>query len=229
MPGEDHGLIARKLLESCCHAGAPRRRRQTARPGADRMRDLRAFRDAVRERRRAAGRTQEQLARSVGLHPHVLSHKLNGHGQAMLSTREVVAIATTLADWGALATRAEVHALLAVMAVPPHAVPAEAWACPPLAGLPAGQDTASAGRAPPARAGAPPGRPRLTLSPLPVPATPLIGRERERAQVAAALAASRLVTLTGPGGTGKTRLALQAAVDASGGFADGVAFVDLAP
>ena len=193
------------------------------------MRDLRAFRDAVREHRRAVGRTQEQLARSVGLHPHVLSHKLNGHGQAMLSTREVVAIATTLADWGALATRAEVHALLAVMAVPPHAVPAEAWACPPLAGLPAGQDTASAGRAPPARAGAPPGRPRLTLSPLPVPATPLIGRERERAQVAAALAASRLVTLTGPGGTGKTRLALQAAVDASGGFADGVAFVDLAP
>ena len=43
------------------------------------------------------------------------------------------------------------------------------------------------------------------------------------------MAASRLVTLTGPGGTGKTRLALQAARDLAGSFADGVAFIDLAP
>ena len=43
------------------------------------------------------------------------------------------------------------------------------------------------------------------------------------------MAAARLVTLTGVGGTGKTRLALQAASDLAGDFADGVAFIDLSP
>ena len=70
---------------------------------------------------------------------------------------------------------------------------------------------------------------QVDARPLPAPATALIGRERERTEVVAAVAASRLVTLTGPGGTGKTRLALQAARDLAGNFADGVAFIDLAP
>jgi non-specific serine/threonine protein kinase len=56
-----------------------------------------------------------------------------------------------------------------------------------------------------------------------------VGRDRERAEVAAAVAESRLVTLTGAGGTGKTRLATQVALDLAGDFADGVVFVDLAP
>jgi predicted ATPase/transcriptional regulator with XRE-family HTH domain len=65
----------------------------------------------------------------------------------------------------------------------------------------------------------------------PVPLTPLIGRAREVAAVCQALEnpAIRVLTLTGPGGIGKTRLALQAAVELQAAFADGVVFVDLAP
>jgi predicted ATPase/class 3 adenylate cyclase len=66
---------------------------------------------------------------------------------------------------------------------------------------------------------------------LPVQLTPLIGRDRELAEVAALLCEEgvRLLTLTGTGGTGKTRLALQAAADVVEVFPDGVFFVSLAP
>ena len=65
---------------------------------------------------------------------------------------------------------------------------------------------------------------------LPVPATPFLGREFELASVAALLAEPgvRLVSLVGPGGTGKTRLALQAAAVVSDAYPDGVFWVPLA-
>src|SRR5919199_480705 len=66
---------------------------------------------------------------------------------------------------------------------------------------------------------------------LPVQPTPFIGREQEVAVVRACVLRPemRLLTLTGPGGTGKTRLALQVAADLLDAFPDGVYFVDLAP
>lgn len=63
---------------------------------------------------------------------------------------------------------------------------------------------------------------------LPRPASSLIGRRAEVAEVAARVRASRLVTLTGPGGTGKTRLAIEAAAELVGELSAGVFWVGLA-
>jgi len=73
----------------------------------------------------------------------------------------------------------------------------------------------------------PPPRPQPTN--LPRRSTGFVGRSEERAEVGAALAASPLVTLTGVGGVGKSRLALEVAEAARGRFPDGVWLCELAP
>jgi predicted ATPase len=70
--------------------------------------------------------------------------------------------------------------------------------------------------------------PRL-LHNLPAQVSSLIGREAELAAVCGLVAGSRLVTLTGAGGSGKTRLGLQVAAGLLDGAGDGVWFADLAP
>ncbi len=81
----------------------------------------------------------------------------------------------------------------------------------------------------PARQPAVPGT--ISKHTLPAQLTPLIGREREVAAICTLLHRPhvRLVTLTGAGGIGKTRLGLQVAADLSDAFPDGVYFVNLAP
>ncbi|MDQ3716564.1 MAG: hypothetical protein M3381_11215 [Actinomycetota bacterium] len=68
----------------------------------------------------------------------------------------------------------------------------------------------------------------LAAGNLPVPVTQFIGRDRDRAEVKNLLLATRLITLTGPGGLGKSRLGLEVAGDVGPDYPDGVWLVELA-
>ncbi|MFD3513751.1 BTAD domain-containing putative transcriptional regulator [Streptomyces sp. NPDC058657] len=70
----------------------------------------------------------------------------------------------------------------------------------------------------------PPGQPRTNL---PAPVTALVGRTAAVAEVRELLSTGRILTLTGPGGVGKTRLAVEAARRSRGEFADGVWIVEM--
>ena len=80
-------------------------------------------------------------------------------------------------------------------------------------------------------AGSPGERVATPVFSLPVPLAPLVGREREVGEIDALLGRDpeRLLTLTGPGGIGKTSLGIEAARRAAGRFANGGAFVALSP
>lgn len=86
-------------------------------------------------------------------------------------------------------------------------------------------------RAAPRAIGTTAARPARAVARLPQPLTPLIGRAQECARLTSLLQedAVRLVTLTGPGGVGKTRLALAVAERLGEAFPEGRIFVDLAP
>ena len=71
-------------------------------------------------------------------------------------------------------------------------------------------------------------RPRRRLGNLPAEATSFVGRRRELAEIRKKLTTARLVSLVGPGGVGKTRLAIRAATDLGRRFADGAWLVELA-
>ena len=80
------------------------------------------------------------------------------------------------------------------------------------------------------REAAPEGKPlEPKLTNLPIPVSSFIGRKRESSEVKALLSNHRLVTLTGAGGSGKTRLAVQVATDLVDQYPDGVWWIELAP
>ena len=89
------------------------------------------------------------------------------------------------------------------------------------AGAQAAADGRAAGRQPPGT--------QAEVALLPAPLTSFVGRAAERAALAAALREHRLVTAVGPGGVGKTRLALAVTGDVAGRYADGAWYVDLVP
>ncbi|GAB3144243.1 ATP-binding protein [Microbispora hainanensis] len=88
------------------------------------------------------------------------------------------------------------------------------------------QDRRALARRAPEPAGAAPSRPAPAL---PAPLTSFVGRASERAELTEMIKAHRQVTAVGPGGVGKTRLALAVAAEAAGEHPDGVWFVDLVP
>jgi predicted ATPase/transcriptional regulator with XRE-family HTH domain len=154
----------------------------------------------LRRYREAAGLSQEELAERAGVSAQAISALERGERRHPYpATVRQLAAALDLPE-------DDQGALLA-------AVPARTQARP---------DAAPDGHQPPATSGFPA---------LPTPLTPLLGRNDDVTRVTALLLQEsvRLLTLIGPGGVGKTRLALQVATTMRPAFPDGVAFVSLAP
>ncbi len=197
------------------------------------MYDLRAFRERVMElcaraRPYEEGRraSQQDLADAVGLSRPALSNRLNGTRNAKLTERDVRAMVRTLAEWEAIGSEAEARELLALVNCATFT--AAEWAAPPLDRL---LRTLGEGGAEGSARQAMPASPRYISGPrhnLPLQLTSFIGRESQIGEVERLLGRARLLTLLGPGGCGKTRLALELAARMVGRFADGVWLVELA-
>ncbi len=160
------------------------------------------FADCLKEYRLRAGLTQEALAARAGVSPRNIQNLERARNRPLADTagRLVTALCLDAAD------RARFLAM--VTASPRRRAPTPA---------PALTMVATATSAQPSLAGR-----------LPLPPTRFVGRDREVALVRGLLAdGARLITLTGVGGAGKTRLAIEVAREVADRFADGVAFVDL--
>lgn len=161
----------------------------------------------LRHHRLSAGLTQATLAERAGLSERAINDlERDSRRTPRLET------VTLLAE--ALGLSADERARLLAAARPATHAPDESPPAPPPAPPPLART---------------PDLPPLRIAPLPVPPDQFIGRAREVEGVRTLLGdpAVRLVTLTGPGGIGKTRLAMQVAQTLAGTFRDGVCFVSL--
>ena len=184
--------------------------------------DVRAFSDRVQEYLRVSGYSQKNLAQELGLNSKVLSRKLHGSENAYLTQMEVKRIIITLACWYVITTQDEVLQLLELAQMRPGSFSTGEWQSPPLDQLAAkpvqpmpGSDSIP--------------EMQTRRSNVPVPLTRLIGREWavERLRQLLGREEVRLATLIGPGGSGKTRLAMHVAGELVDAFGQGVCFVGL--
>src|SRR5919199_3936573 len=97
--------------------------------------DLDVFRAQIGAYRRRAGRTQQELARDLGLHPKVLSHKLHGSDGAYLTHEQGKGIIRVLAAWQAITDRAQAVELLSLLGLSQESFTQQEWAAPPLSRL----------------------------------------------------------------------------------------------
>src|SRR4029077_912239 len=112
------------------------------------------------------------LARLIGLHPHVLSHKLHATDGSRLTHVEIKGILRTLASWQSFTTMADVVDLLALMDLGPGAFSAIEWTLPPFQSLSGDGSLGSAAGPPrtiPAAERSDLADPVLRLAPLPAP------------------------------------------------------------
>src|SRR5680860_976077 len=160
----------------------------------------------IRRFRLTAGLTQEELADRSGLSVRAIS-------DLERSLRTVPRMETLRMIAGALDLSSEQRASLLAAARPELASPVVATA----------SVDAHSGLLEPAY--------KKHLRNLPIPPTVLIGREREVSQLMSLLepAGARLITITGPGGVGKTRLAIAVAETFLSQIGEEVAFIDLTP
>jgi predicted ATPase len=175
------------------------------------------FGDLLKQyRRRRPGLTQERLAHMIGYDEAVLVRMSQGKKDLTgPSGRDrVLRLIETLNDEGVLHTLDEANALLAAAQMPPL-----------YDGIPVEQVLLRA-----LKPAAAPALPKVSslLFTLPAPVSSFVGREEDIAGITRLLQTARLVTLTGAGGSGKTRLALEAGTRQAGAFAHGACFVNLA-
>jgi predicted ATPase/transcriptional regulator with XRE-family HTH domain len=186
------------------------------------------FSALLREHRQEAGLTQEALAARAGLSPRSIRSLERGASRPYRDTvgRLVRALSLPPAAAAALAAAAQEVPPPAARGAPPALFVVPGRLAPDRDGGPASPWGTPDARSTPLRdgEGRPPGprrEPPLPPVPhnLPAPLTVLVGREEELAEVARRLAGPagpRLLTLTGPGGSGKTRLALAVAARLAG-------------